>query len=55
LGGGSLDVSVLKIKGDKVRVLSKDGDSNLGGEGFNQILTDYFIGRYFKKTKRNVS
>jgi molecular chaperone DnaK (HSP70) len=35
LGGGTFDVSLLKINKDQVRVLSTSGDTHLGGEDFD--------------------
>ena len=50
LGGGTLDVSILKIKGSEYYVLSSCGDPHLGGEDFNQRLIDYALNK-FKKEK----
>ena len=50
LGGGTFDVSILKIKGSEYHVLSSCGDAHLGGEDFNQRLIDYALNE-FKKEK----
>uniref|UniRef100_A0A914PEJ7 Heat shock protein 70 n=1 Tax=Panagrolaimus davidi TaxID=227884 RepID=A0A914PEJ7_9BILA len=42
LGGGTLDVCVFKIINDKIQIISKNGDSKLGGRDFDNILMDYF-------------
>ena len=41
IGGGTFDVSILSVNGNKFKVLSSNGISHLGGEDFNQILLDY--------------
>ena len=43
IGGGTFDVSILKIKNNEYYVLSSCGESHLGGEDFNQRLEDYII------------
>ena len=46
LGGGTFDVSILKIKGEEFTVLASCGDPHLGGEDFNELLVDYIIKVY---------
>jgi len=53
IGGGTFDVSILSVKGNKFKVLSSNGISHLGGEDFNQILLDY-IKEEVKKQFKNV-
>ncbi len=48
LGGGTFDVSLLKISNGKVEVKRTSGDTHLGGEDFDQILCEHFI-KIFKK------
>ena len=43
LGGGTFDVSILKIKGEEFTVLASCGDPHLGGEDFNELLVEYII------------
>ncbi len=43
LGGGTFDVSILKIKNNEYYVLSSCGESHLGGEDFNNRLKEYVI------------
>jgi molecular chaperone DnaK (HSP70) len=40
LGGGTFDVSVLRIEAGVFRVLSTAGDTHLGGDDFDQLLGD---------------
>ncbi len=40
LGGGTFDVSILKIEDGVFRVLATAGDTHLGGDDFDQILVE---------------
>ena len=40
LGGGTFDVSVVSIEDGVVEVLASTGDNHLGGDDFDQIITD---------------
>ena len=51
LGGGTFDVSIVKIKGKEYNVLVSLGEEHLGGEDFNQRLMKYVI-REIKNNKR---
>ena len=52
LGGGTFDVSLLTIDNGVFEVLATAGDTHLGGEDFDQRITDHFV-KVFKK-KNNV-
>ncbi len=41
LGGGTFDVSILKVDDDVYEVIATGGDTNLGGEDFDQCLINY--------------
>ncbi|QCI24093.1 Fe-S protein assembly chaperone HscA [Buchnera aphidicola (Macrosiphoniella sanborni)] len=41
LGGGTFDVSVLKLRKGIFEVLASSGDSNLGGDDFDYVLANY--------------
>jgi molecular chaperone HscA len=43
LGGGTFDVSILKIQNGIFEVLSTNGDTFLGGDDFDQAIVDYWI------------
>lgn len=45
-GGGTLDVSVLKIQGKEITVLQTDGDMFLGGRDFDDNMIDFLIKEY---------
>ncbi len=50
LGGGTFDVSVIEIGEGVIEVLSTAGDNRLGGDDFDQKITDYLLAE-FKKTE----
>ena len=43
LGGGTFDISVLRIMGDVFEVVSTAGDTYLGGDDFDAVLVDYIV------------
>ena len=49
LGGGTFDVSLLSIEDGVFEVLATAGDTHLGGEDFDQRVSDYFVKQYNKK------
>ncbi|MEG0962807.1 MAG: molecular chaperone DnaK [Lachnospiraceae bacterium] len=50
LGGGTFDVSIIEIGEGVIEVLSTSGDNKLGGDDFDQKVTDYMLAE-FKKTE----
>ncbi|XP_039464943.1 endoplasmic reticulum chaperone BiP-like isoform X2 [Oreochromis aureus] len=54
LGGGSFDVSLLKIDDGVFEVVATNGDTHLGGEDFDQRIMEHFIELYKKKTGKDV-
>ena len=49
LGGGTLDVTVLKLSDGQFDVLSTNGDTHLGGEDFDNKLREYCIQKFSDK------
>jgi molecular chaperone DnaK len=49
LGGGTFDVSILKVHGQRFRTLATAGDPFLGGEDFDQRIVDWLIQRFRDK------
>jgi len=47
-GGGTFDISILDVSQDTVEVKGTGGDSHLGGDDFDQKITDWLI-ENFKK------
>lgn len=50
LGGGTFDVSILKIENGLFEVLSTSGDTYLGGEDFDKRITDWLIEGFREET-----
>ena len=48
LGGGTFDISILEIGDGVFEVKSTNGDTQLGGDNFDQVIIDY-IANEFKK------
>ena len=51
LGGGTFDVSILDINSDVIEVLATAGNNRLGGDDFDQCVTDYLVREFKKETK----
>ncbi|MFA6133007.1 MAG: molecular chaperone DnaK [Phycisphaerae bacterium] len=49
LGGGTFDVSILRVAGGVFQVLSTDGDTHLGGDDLDMELMDLIIGEIRKR------
>ncbi len=49
LGGGTFDVSVIEIGDGVIEVLSTNGDTHLGGDDFDQKITDYMLADFKNK------
>ena len=49
LGGGTFDVSVLEIGDGVIEVLATAGNNRLGGDDFDQCVTNYLV-EEFKKS-----
>ena len=50
LGGGTFDVSIIEIGDGVIEVLATNGDNRLGGDDFDQKITNYMI-EEFKKAE----
>ncbi len=53
LGGGTFDVSIVKIDGNNVTVLSSEGDHHLGGIDFDNIVLEIATKKYKDKNNKN--
>jgi len=42
-GGGTLDISILEVQNDIIKVLATSGDTNLGGNDLDRLLTSLVI------------
>jgi len=55
LGGGTFDVSLLKINDGVFKVLATAGDTHLGGEDFDDRLVHHFLKEMERKNKWDIS
>jgi molecular chaperone DnaK len=55
LGGGTFDVSILEIKGEIKEVLASCGDTVLGGDDFDERLSNYLLSHLKEKTGHDFS
>ncbi|PXV93472.1 molecular chaperone DnaK [Lachnotalea glycerini] len=49
LGGGTFDVSIIEIGDGVIEVLATSGDNKLGGDDFDQKVTDYMLAEFKKQ------
>ncbi len=50
LGGGTFDISILKLEEGLFEVLSTSGDTYLGGEDFDKRIMDWLVGNFRRDT-----
>ena len=50
LGGGTFDVSIVRVQGDLTEVLASHGDTRLGGDDFDALLFDLLRRRFEEAT-----
>ena len=55
LGGGTFDISVISISGDKIDVLASNGIAKLGGEDFDLELTSVVEKKFKSETGRDMA
>lgn len=55
LGGGTFDVSLIEIGDNLIEVLATAGDNHLGGDDFDERLTDYIVDIFKKQEKVNLA
>lgn len=55
LGGGTFDVSVIEIGEGVIEVLATSGDNHLGGDDFDDRLTEYIIKEYKNRERIDLS
>ena len=55
LGGGTFDVSVVRLAGGVFEVISTAGDNYLGGEDFDRAVLDFLLERFRDETGIDVS
>ena len=50
LGGGTLDVTILEVGDDDIRILTSEGARHLGGGNFDELLLAAYADQYQKQT-----
>lgn len=54
MGGGTLDVSIIRIQGPRFIIRSTSGCTNFGGEDINNKLVEYIADLFEKKHNKNI-
>ncbi|XP_063709686.1 heat shock protein 68-like [Culicoides brevitarsis] len=54
-GGGTCDISILKIHNNDYKVLVTTGDVYLGGEDFDKRMVEYFVAEFKRKYRKDIS
>uniref|UniRef100_A0A914PKK0 Uncharacterized protein n=1 Tax=Panagrolaimus davidi TaxID=227884 RepID=A0A914PKK0_9BILA len=47
LGGGTLDICIFKFERNQIEILSQNGNQNLGGRDFDNVLINFFSQKLF--------
>ena len=55
LGGGTFDVSIVDIGDGVIEVMSTNGNSHLGGDDFDNKITDYMVSEFKAQTGIDLS
>ncbi len=55
LGGGTFDVSLIEIGDNLIEVLATAGDNHLGGDDFDERITNYIVEEYKRTERINLS
>ncbi|XP_021771524.1 heat shock cognate 70 kDa protein-like [Chenopodium quinoa] len=55
LGGGTFDVSLVRIGKQACEVKAVNGDTHLGGEDFDSRMVDYFVSQFKRKHNKDIS
>jgi Fe-S protein assembly chaperone HscA len=55
LGGGTFDISILKLKDGIFEVLATNGDTHLGGDDLDRVLVDLFVAEIRDRYKIDIA
>ena len=53
-GGGTFDISIMRLSSGVFEVLSTDGDTFLGGEDFDQRIVDWLVNEFKSDTDTEI-
>ena len=54
LGGGTFDVTIAEVDGTKVKVLTTNGNHQLGGKNWDAVIADELKQRFFNEYNANI-
>ena len=54
LGDETFDVTIMRISSNKIEIICSDGDHDLGGKKWDDILIRYLVDQFIKKTGHDV-
>jgi len=54
LGGGTFDVSLLKMEGELIEVVASHGDNMLGGDDFDQALSEWIQDKLLENNDKHI-
>lgn len=55
LGGGTFDISIIEFGNDVIEVLATSGNNRLGGDDFDNVLTQYLIQEFQRESGVDIS
>ena len=55
LGGGTFDVSIIEISEGMVEVIATSGDNHLGGDDFDEAVTNYLVQEFRRQERIDLS
>ena len=55
LGGGTFDVTIIRVSGGTITVVATDGDHHLGGVDWDILLAEYLLAKYNQKNGTSFS
>ncbi|MBQ7984196.1 MAG: Hsp70 family protein [Bacteroidales bacterium] len=55
LGGGTFDITIIKVENNTIHVVSTGGNHELGGKDWDDVLRNYVIEQYCQATSENAS
>ena len=54
MGGGTLDVTILEVADDAIRIMTSEGARHLGGGNFDDMLLDVYADQYRKQVNADL-
>ena len=54
LGGGTFDVTIMRITSNEIEIICSDGDRDLGGKNWDEILIRYLADQFIEKVGEEI-